>query len=29
MKLELITLGIIVVFIAAFAYISSTQNHEW
>ena len=29
MKLELITLGVIVVFIAAFAYVSSTGNHEW
>jgi cobalt/nickel transport protein len=28
-KLELLTLGVIVVFIAAFAYVSSTQNHEW
>ncbi len=29
MKLELITLGVIVVFIAAFAYESSTSRHEW
>ena len=29
MKLELATLGVIVVFIAAFAYVSSTGNHEW
>jgi cobalt/nickel transport protein len=29
MKLELITLAIIVVFIAAFAYVSSSGNHEW
>ena len=29
MKLEIITLGIIVVFIAAFAYVSSTQTHDW
>ncbi len=29
MKLEIITLGVIVVFIAAFAYVSSTQTHEW
>ncbi len=29
MKLEIVTLGIIVVFIAAFAYVSSTQTHEW
>jgi cobalt/nickel transport protein len=29
MKLELLTLGVIVLFIAAFAYVSSTQNHEW
>ena len=28
-KLELLTLGVIVLFIAAFAYVSSTQNHEW
>jgi cobalt/nickel transport protein len=28
-KLELLTLGVIVLFIAAFAYISSTQNHDW
>ena len=29
MKLELITLGVIVLFIAAFAYVSGSQNHEW
>ena len=29
MKLELITLAIIVIFIAAFAYVSSSGNHEW
>ncbi len=29
MKLELITLGILVIFIAAFAYVSSSQNHDW
>jgi len=29
MKLELLTLGIVVLFIAAFAYVSSTQDHEW
>ncbi|MDQ1262901.1 MAG: cobalt/nickel transport protein [Euryarchaeota archaeon] len=29
MKLELLTLGVIVLFIAAFAYVSSTQDHEW
>jgi cobalt/nickel transport protein len=29
MKLEYIVLAIIVVFIAAFAYTSSTGNHEW
>ena len=29
MKLELITLGVLVVFIAAFAYESSSGNHEW
>jgi cobalt/nickel transport protein len=28
-KLELLTLGVIVLFIAAFAYVSSSQNHEW
>ncbi|MEI6102897.1 MAG: energy-coupling factor ABC transporter substrate-binding protein [Methanothrix sp.] len=28
-KLELLTLSVIVLFIAAFAYVSSTQNHEW
>ena len=29
MKLELITLGVIVLFIAAFAYVSGSQDHEW
>jgi cobalt/nickel transport protein len=29
MKLEFLTLGVIVLFIAAFAYVSSTQDHEW
>jgi cobalt/nickel transport protein len=29
MKLELITLGIIVVFVASFAYVSSSGDHEW
>lgn len=29
MKLELITLGVIVAFAAIFAYVSSTGNHEW
>jgi len=29
MKLELLTLGVIVLFFAAFAYVSSTQDHEW
>lgn len=29
MKLELLTLGVIVLFIAAFAIVSSTQDHEW
>jgi cobalt/nickel transport protein len=28
-KLELLTLGVIVLFIAAFVYVSSSQNHEW
>jgi cobalt/nickel transport protein len=28
-KMELLTLGVIVLFIAAFAYVSSTQNQEW
>ena len=28
-KLEILTLGVIVLFIAAFAYVSSSQNHEW
>jgi cobalt/nickel transport protein len=28
-KLELLTIGVIVLFIAAFAYVSSTQDHEW
>ncbi|MDD1753965.1 MAG: energy-coupling factor ABC transporter substrate-binding protein [Methanotrichaceae archaeon] len=29
MKMELIVLAIIVVFIGAFAYVSSTGQHEW
>ena len=29
MKLEYITILVLVVFIAAFAYVSSTGNHEW
>ncbi len=29
MKLELITLAILVTFIAVFAYVSSSGNHEW
>jgi cobalt/nickel transport protein len=29
MKLELIALGFIMIFIAAFAYVSSSGNHEW
>jgi cobalt/nickel transport protein len=29
MKLEVLTLGVIVLFIAAFAYVSSNQTHEW
>jgi len=29
MKLEIITAGVILLFIAAFAYINSNQNHEW
>ena len=29
MKLEVITAGLILLFIAAFAYVSSSQNHEW
>ena len=29
MKLELITLGVVLAFFAAFAYVSSTGNHEW
>jgi cobalt/nickel transport protein len=29
MKLELITLGVITIFIAAFIYVSSSGNHEW
>lgn len=28
-KLEILTLGVIVLFIAAFFYVSSTQNHKW
>jgi len=29
MKLELITLGVILAFLGAFAYVSSTSHHEW
>jgi cobalt/nickel transport protein len=29
MNLELLTLGVIVLFIVAFAIVSSTQDHEW
>ena len=29
MKLEIITLGVVVLFIAAFAYVSSGGNHKW
>ncbi len=29
MKMELIVFAILVVFIGAFAYVSSTGNHEW
>jgi cobalt/nickel transport protein len=29
MKLEVIVLAVVVLFVAAFAYISSTGNHEW
>ncbi|MCX6677937.1 MAG: energy-coupling factor ABC transporter substrate-binding protein [Methanothrix sp.] len=29
MKMELIVAAILVVFIGAFAYVSSTGNHEW
>jgi cobalt/nickel transport protein len=29
MKLEIITLGVVVLFIAAFAYVSSSGNHKW
>jgi cobalt/nickel transport protein len=29
MKLEYITIGILVIFIASFAYVSSSGNHEW
>ena len=29
MKLEFITLGFIIIFIAAFAYVSSIGNYEW
>ncbi|MDD4652506.1 MAG: energy-coupling factor ABC transporter substrate-binding protein [Methanothrix sp.] len=29
MKLEYITISVLVLFIAAFAYTSSTGNHEW
>ena len=28
-KLEFLTLGVIVLFIAAFAYVSYSQNHKW
>jgi cobalt/nickel transport protein len=29
MKLEVVTLGLIMIFISAFAYVSSNQKHEW
>jgi cobalt/nickel transport protein len=29
MRLELITLAVIMAFVAAFAYVSSTGDHEW
>jgi cobalt/nickel transport protein len=29
MKLELLTLGVIALFIAAFVIVSTTQDHEW
>jgi cobalt/nickel transport protein len=29
MKLEYITIGVLVAFVAAFAYVSSSENHEW
>ncbi len=29
MKLEVITFGLIIIFISAFAYVSSYQSHEW
>jgi len=29
MKLELITIGLLAIFIAAFAYVSSSQDHDW
>jgi cobalt/nickel transport protein len=29
MKLELITLGVVLAFLGAFAYVSSSGNHEW
>lgn len=29
MKLELITIGLLIIFIAAFAYVSSSQDHDW
>ncbi len=28
-NLEVLTLGVVILFIAAFAYISSTQDHKW
>ncbi len=29
MKMEFIAIGILIIFIAAFAYVSSSQNHDW
>ena len=29
MKLELVAIGTLIIFIAAFAYVSSNQNHDW
>jgi cobalt/nickel transport protein len=29
MKLELITIGLLAIFVAAFAYVSSSQDHDW
>lgn len=29
MKLELITIGLLIIFIAVFAYVSSSQDHDW